>query len=524
MLEVVLTREDANSESALLAEWLVDDRAEVRKGTPICLVETSKASIEIEAPAHGFVVQLVPDGTEVELGTIVALVAQGADELERAAAGRGDAPPFVAGEAARRNVTWKAAALAERHGIDLEQIERTGFITEADVAALLPGGPPEQGDVVLAGLSTENVSLPALFALDESEGVLEAQFLASLRAGPAAFGALPSEEKCAAYRQAGARIGENVDLGAGTVVIAPRIVLEDGVRIEAGGSVECSEVVAIGQATRFGPSLRLACRRAYVGRGVWAGGHLLIGGGGRRDPWATFVLGDTAFLGEGAFINVCRPVLIGAETFVTMRSTLVTHNIGHSVLEGFENRFAGIVLEDRAQVGLGAVVYAGCRLGRESIVASNSYVVSDVPAGAFAIGVPARVSGHARRELGGRRRLELARRFVDELRELLEIRGVATAPLHGDGHGFELTGAEGPGRVVFVERLQPGVVEAGDGETVVLTLGLAGEAPAGVVVLDLLGRRVHGDGGVLADSVREFCRKRGIRFEPGPWRYLGGLV
>jgi hypothetical protein len=28
----------------------------------------------------------------------------------------------------------------------------------------------------------------------------------------------------------------------------------------------------------------------------------------------------------------------------------------------------------------------------------------------------------------------------------------------------------------------------------------------------------------VLDSVREFCRKRGIRFEPGPWRYRGGLV
>ena len=74
-----------------------------------------------------------------------------------------------------------------------------------------------------------------------------------------------------------------------------------------------------------------------------------------------------------------------------MRSMIVTHNIGHSVLEGFENRFAPVVLEDRAQVGLGAVVYAGCRIGAEAIVASNSYVVATSPPGAFAIGVPARV-------------------------------------------------------------------------------------------------------------------------------------
>jgi hypothetical protein len=24
--------------------------------------------------------------------------------------------------------------------------------------------------------------------------------------------------------------------------------------------------------------------------------------------------------------------------------------------------------------------------------------------------------------------------------------------------------------------------------------------------------------------VREFCRKRGIKLEPGPWKYPGGLI
>jgi hypothetical protein len=58
----------------------------------------------------------------------------------------------------------------------------------------------------------------------------------------------------------------------------------------------------------------------------------------------------------------------------------------------------------------------------------------------------------------------------------------------------------------------------------VLTLEASGDSPDGRAVLDLLGRRVYGEGGVLLDSVREFCRKRGIRFQPGPWRYGGGLV
>jgi acetyltransferase-like isoleucine patch superfamily enzyme len=521
MLEILLTREDANSESAFLSDWLVDDDSAVRKGQPVCVVETSKASIEIEAPGDGTLVQLVPAGVEVELGSAIAVVA--ADDREAAVA----AERRVGGEEQRpggpANVTRRAAELAARHGVDLGAIEKSGFITAADVEALIPAGEQEplELDPVFAGIPTENVTLPALFGIDEAEGALDDGFLDELRADPGAFGARASDEKLAAYREAGARIGDGVHLGRGTVVVAPRLVLEDGVRIEDGGRVQCAEVFAVGALARFGHSLQLSCRRAWIGGGVWAGVKLVIGGGGHRDPRATFVLGDDAFLGDEAFVNVARPVLLGAETFTTMRSMLVTHNIGHSVLEGFENRFAGIVVEDRAQVGLGAIVYAGCRIGREAIVASNSYVVSDVPAAMLAVGVPARVAGPASRPVPRPRQVALVRRMLHELHEELRLRGSAVEALP-DADGIVV---ESVGRVLFVESLDAGEIEPGEGETVVLTLELSGEPPTGCAVLDLLARQAHGETeGVLCDSVREFCRKRGIRFSPRPWRYARGLV
>jgi len=81
MLEIVLTREDANTEFALLAEWLVEDGAEVKQGQPVCVVETTKATVEIEAPGAGTIVQLFEEGVEVELGKTVAYVAESAEEL-----------------------------------------------------------------------------------------------------------------------------------------------------------------------------------------------------------------------------------------------------------------------------------------------------------------------------------------------------------------------------------------------------------------------------------------------------------
>jgi acetyltransferase-like isoleucine patch superfamily enzyme len=517
MLEIVLTREDANTEYALLAEWLVEDRAEVTAGQPVCVVETTKATVEVESPGTGTIVQLYGEEVEVELGKTIAYVAETADELASIDA-RSEDKPAPKPPAGDRKATRKAVELAELHGIDLSTVEKRGFITEKDVEALIvaqkASAAPAAGQV-LAGVSTDGVSLPATFELDEGVGVLDPAFLESFE--HEAFRALVPADKIHALRDAGARIGDGVDLGEGSLVAAPRVVIGDGVRLGPRATVVCEEVVAIGERSQFGPDLELRCRRAFLGAGIWGGRSVRFGGGGHRDPWATLTVGDLAFVGDEAFVNVCRPVLIGREVFLTMRSMIVTHNIGHSVLEGFENRFASVVLEDRSQIGLGAVLYAGARIGAEAIVASNSYVVGEIPAASFAIGVPAKATGSSSHKLSDARRLDLARRMIDDLHELLALRGHAVSAIEeGDPRGFEIDGT----RVAFTASYRGGI----DAPAVVLAIDVRGDVPDGVAVLDLLARRVHGSGGVVLDSVREFCRKRGIKLEPGPWSYPGGLV
>ncbi len=518
MLEIVLTREDANTEFALLAEWLVEDRAQVEQGQPVCVVETTKATVEVESPGAGTIVQLYEDGVEVELGKTIARIAESAEELaslEAEAAAEKPAPKPAEGE---RKATRKAVELAERHGIDLGEIDKRGFITEKDVEALVAAqkaASPDAGP--LAGVSAEGVTLPASFGLGDDVGALDPGFLESLRADPDSFRALSPDDKVKALRDHGAQVGEGVTLGVGTLVAAARVVLEDGVAIGPGSTIECEDVVAIGELSRFADNLELRCRLAFLGAGIWGGRSVRFGGGGHRDPWAVLAVGDLAFVGDEAFVNVCRPVLIGREVFLTMRSLIVTHNIGHSVLEGFENKFAPVVLEDRAQVGLGAVIYAGCRIGAEAIVASNSYVTGDIAAGAFAIGVPAKVTGSSSHRVSRSRQVELGQRMIDDLHELLALRGHAVSAItDGDERGFEVAGV----RVLFTPRYTGGSEGA-----VVLTLETSGDLPEGTAVFDLLGRRIHGAGDpAVVDTVREFCRKRGIRFEPGPWRYTGGLI
>jgi acetyltransferase-like isoleucine patch superfamily enzyme len=516
VLEIVLTREDANTEYALLAEWLVADRSEVAAGQPVCVVETTKATVEVESPGAGTIVQLFAEDVEVELGKTIAYVAESADELAAidAKAETKPAPKPAEGD---RKATRKAVELAALHGIDLAEIDKRGFITEKDVeqlvaqrkASVVPASTP-----ALAGVSAEGVSLPATFEPDSTAGALEPSSYERLLREQDEFRALSPADKVRVLREYGAVVGNGVELGDGSLVVAPRIVISEGVRLGPRATVVCEEVFAVGALTQFGADLELRCRRAFLGAGIWGGRSVRVGGGGHRDPWATLTVGDLAFVGDEAFVNVGRPVLIGREVFLTMRSIIVTHNIGHSVLEGFENRFAPVVLEDRSQVGLGAVLYAGARIGAEAIVASNSYVVGEIAAGSFAIGVPAKATGSSRHKLSDARRVELARRFVDDLHELLALRGREVSAIEDDG--FEIEGT----RVSFVASYRGGA----EAPAVVLTLEVKGDVPEGAAVVDLVGRRVHGEGGAVLDAVREFCRKRGIKLEPGPWSYPGSLI
>jgi 2-oxoglutarate dehydrogenase E2 component (dihydrolipoamide succinyltransferase) len=62
--------------SANVARWHKADGSTVRKGETIVTFETDKVSSELESPADGTLTIIVPEGTEVAIGTVIASVAE----------------------------------------------------------------------------------------------------------------------------------------------------------------------------------------------------------------------------------------------------------------------------------------------------------------------------------------------------------------------------------------------------------------------------------------------------------------
>jgi pyruvate dehydrogenase E2 component (dihydrolipoamide acetyltransferase) len=146
--EVLLPQWGMNMEDGLLVRWLVKEGDAVEAGQPLVQVETAKINSELEAPISGVVAHVMhPEGTTVDVGTIVAVIAKPGEVVPRPTDTRPRRSPSPArrpaleaapsgGRGAAVQVTPVARRLARQSHIDLEQVRGSGpngRITEDDV-------------------------------------------------------------------------------------------------------------------------------------------------------------------------------------------------------------------------------------------------------------------------------------------------------------------------------------------------------------------------------------------------------
>jgi pyruvate/2-oxoglutarate dehydrogenase complex dihydrolipoamide acyltransferase (E2) component len=66
---LTIPRLEMSMTEGTLAEWLVDDGAEVQEGQAIYVLETNKAAQDIEAPSAGKLIRKAAAGDTYDVGT-----------------------------------------------------------------------------------------------------------------------------------------------------------------------------------------------------------------------------------------------------------------------------------------------------------------------------------------------------------------------------------------------------------------------------------------------------------------------
>jgi pyruvate dehydrogenase E2 component (dihydrolipoamide acetyltransferase) len=153
--EVILPKLGQTMEEGTIVEWAKQEGEPVQRGEVLFMVETDKATLEVEAPARGFLRKiLVPVGETVPVLTVVALITKTADEDISAYEFRVPGFEFQVDEAVepetleletlkpetRIFASPRARRLAREKGVDLAQVTGSapdGRIVERDVVAYL---------------------------------------------------------------------------------------------------------------------------------------------------------------------------------------------------------------------------------------------------------------------------------------------------------------------------------------------------------------------------------------------------
>lgn len=149
MAELLVPKLNTNDDDYVLTDWLVKDGETVGAGDPVAVLETSKATEELEADAAGTLHHLAEAGARCRPGQAVADVRDAADPGPGGGRTPAEARTPPAGAPL---VTRPAQLLADELGITAERIAALGLavVRREDVEALRPAaGPPEPGGVPL---------------------------------------------------------------------------------------------------------------------------------------------------------------------------------------------------------------------------------------------------------------------------------------------------------------------------------------------------------------------------------------
>jgi hypothetical protein len=123
--------------------------------------------------------------------------------------------------------------------------------------------------------------------------------------------------------------------------------------------------------------------------------------------------------------------------------------------------------------------------------------------------------------------VQIAKQMVRDLHEMLSLKQLDVSPVEQDSFTLKYDGKRF--QLAFTETYSNNEISAdadadATDQTVIWTLEASATPPPGCALVDLLTKTIEGEGGIFVDTTREFLRKRGIRCEPGPWRYRQGLI
>ena len=157
-IPVIIPQDNVNDESVTVLSWSVPTGENVTQGQMIAEIETSKAVMEIEAPATGVLEYSIEPGTDVDVGATLCNIQSNEPVTAASLASSGQAETPLSNavkngegvkasqpmEKSSTHFTKKAQALLEKRGLSPERFSGRGLVRTEDILVELGEMAPMQ--------------------------------------------------------------------------------------------------------------------------------------------------------------------------------------------------------------------------------------------------------------------------------------------------------------------------------------------------------------------------------------------
>lgn len=348
-MNVSIPRANTNEDQVLIADVAVSEGQHIEEGSLLCVVETTKAAVEVYAPAAGVVARLyAAKGDVVDVGTTFC-------DLDTARSGSVRERKAVVPRGGEPRITAKARKRALEMGLDLDQLPKDTVVDLEYVERLAEHGKAPSNAIVIN--HEKPIDPDAPLALINGGGGHAAAVIDALRgAGIRIEGVIDS------IKPIGAEVLH------GITVVGREDMLEQmwarGVKLA---------FIGVGGASDNMPRQRVYSRlkkqgfdlppvihpKAYVGEGVEIGeGSLVLAGA---------IIGPRCKIGANVIVNqsaqICHDSTIGDHC----------HLAPGALVAGY------CEIGDYTVVGMAATVLDHTRVGRDCLIHNGAAVISDLP-------------------------------------------------------------------------------------------------------------------------------------------------
>jgi len=348
---------NVNDDVMTLVEWLKAPGAPVRRGESLALLESTKATSELEAEDSGYFAPLVDAGLEVRVGQVIAALTARPDEPVSIPV---EAPAAAPTTSARR-WTKKAEILAKRYGADLEALaaQKGDTLTEQDI------------EDFRAGRFGRKPAPAARDLVDDVYPTNKVQRLLILGAGRGAVQILDALTRIPGQRCVGL-LDDDTSVHGKTVMGCPVLgAMGEGARL---WQEHFFDAVIISISTSIKARVKLF--QQYTSAGIPFANVI--------DPSALVM--TSASLGTGnvilALCHIGTCAAIGDNNFLSARTHIEHHNImgDHCTFGPGVFTSSRVKIGQRVKFGTGIFIEPGITVGDDSIVASGAVLTRHIPA------------------------------------------------------------------------------------------------------------------------------------------------